>query len=213
MLQTNTLIILYNTQERSNLKGISHQNLNIMTKIFFLLLTAASLAACNANDATVKGTADSTAKTNPETNTTENVTLPYTVTRTPDWEWGSLANVAVAMNTLKAYVDNNMAGVSQYLADSVEFYTDNIAFKGTKDSLVKFFTAHRNTMDTIDIRMHDYESVKSKARGEEWVGMWYTETSQKKGGAKDSAMVMDDIKIVNGKVAIIDSKGRRLAKK
>lgn len=181
-----------------------------MKKIVFLLFPVVLLAACS-NDATVKGTADSSAATNTGAET-ENVALPYTVAKTPDWERGDLANVAVAMNTLKAFVDNDMTGIQQYLADSVEFYTDNIAFKGTRDSLVKFFTMYRNKLDTIDIRMHDYESVKSKSRGEEWVGLWYTETDQQKGGAKDSAMVMDDIKIVNGKVATIDSKARRLTK-
>jgi hypothetical protein len=182
-----------------------------MKKIVLLLLPTTLFFACT-NDATVKGTADSTETTTKATET-ENVVLPYTVARTPDWERGSLSNVAIAMNTLKAFVDNDMTGIQQYLADSVEFYTDNIAFKGTRDSLAKFFTMYRNKMDTIDIRMHDYESVKSKTRGEEWVSMWYTETDQVKGGAKDSSMVMDDIKIVNGKVAIIDSKARRLTKK
>jgi len=188
---------------------------NAMKKIIFLLLPASLLAACNSNDATVKSATDSSGVTKeaPETRTAETVALPYTVTQTPDWEPGNPANVALAMNCLKAFVDKDMAGIGQYLADSVEFYTDNVAFRGTRDSLVKFFTAYRNKLDTIGIRMHDYESVKSKARGEEWVGMWYTETNQQQGGAKDSAMVMDDIKIVNGKVAIIDSKGRRLARR
>lgn len=183
-----------------------------MKKIVLLLLPAAFLFACNAHDATVKGTADSTTTTttSPET---ENVSLPYTVAPTPDWERGNLANVAVAMNTLKAYVDGDMARVGQYLADSVEFYTDNVAFKGTRDSLVKFFTAHRSKMDSITVKMLDYESVKSKARGEEWVSLWYTEADKAKGGATDSFMVMDDIRVVNGKVAIIDSKGRKLVKK
>jgi hypothetical protein len=64
----------------------------------------------------------------------------------------------------------------------------------------------------MHVRMQDYESVKSKNRGEEWVALWYTETVKLKGGKTDSAMVMDDIKIVDGKVAIIDSKMRRLTK-
>jgi hypothetical protein len=196
------------------LKGNHSPKPPIMRKIVLLLLPAALLFACNANDATVKSSADSvtteTTKTEPET---ENVSLPYTVAQTPDWERGPLTNVAVAMNTLKAYVDGDMARIGQYLADSVAFYTDNVAFKGSRDSLVNFFTTYRSKTDSIDIRMHDYESVKSKSRGEEWVSLWYTETNQTKGGAMDSAMVMDDIKIVNGKVAIIDSKGRRLVKK
>lgn len=174
-------------------------------RLFPLLL----LAACNSSETVtaVKGATDSTAATE-----TESVALPYTVDHAPDWEWGSQANVAVAMNTLKAYVDNDMTTMGQYLADSVEFHADMVRFKGTRDSLVKFLTAHRAEEDSINIRMHDYESVKSKARGEEWVAMWYTETNKPKGGSMDSTMVMDDIKIVNGKVAIIDTKGRRLVK-
>jgi hypothetical protein len=185
-----------------------------MKRIISLLLPAAFLFACNANDATVKGSADSVNTASTETEPeTETVSLPYTVAKTPDWERGSLANVALAMNTLKAYADNNMTGMGEYLADSVEFYTDNIAIKGSRDSLVKFFTKNRNLMDTVSIRMHDYESVRSKSRGEEWVGLWYTETDKIKGSPIDSSLFMDDIKIVNGKVAVIDSKGRRLVKK
>ncbi len=65
----------------------------------------------------------------------------------------------------------------------------------------------------MHVKMHDYESVKSKNRGEEWVGLWYTETVTPKNGKTDSAMVMDDVKIVNGKVALIDTKMRRLTKR
>jgi hypothetical protein len=179
-----------------------------MKKILLPLLAAAFLFSCNANNTTaVKGAADSTATTKAEP-----LNLPFNVAKTPDWEMGDPAHVATAMNTLKAFVDNDMTAIRQYLADSVEFYSDNISFKGTKDSLVKFFVTMRGKLDTIDINMQDYESVKSKARGEEWVSMWYVEADQAKNGTRDSSMVMDDIKIVNGKVAIIDSKGRRLAK-
>ncbi len=62
------------------------------------------------------------------------------------------------------------------------------------------------------MRMQDYESVRSKNRGEDWVSLWYTETTKPNGGKTDSTMVMDDIRIVNGKVAVIDSKMRRLTK-
>ena len=175
-----------------------------MRKIIIFFLAAAFLFACNANDSTtVKGATDSTAKTEP-------LNLPFKVAKTPDWERGDPSHVTLAMNTLKAFVDNDMTGIKQYLADSVEFYTDGIKFKGPRDSLVKMFTRYRGERSRIDINMHDYESVKSKTRGEEWVSMWYTENNVSNAGVSDSFMVMDDIKIVNGKVAIIDSKGRKL---
>ena len=175
-----------------------------MRRIIILFLAAAFLISCNANNTPeVKGAADSTGKM-------EAPNLPFTVDKTPDWETGNPSHVALAMNTLKAFVDNDMTGIKQYLADSVEFYTDGIKFKGSRDSLIKVFTEFRGALSRIDIKMHDYESVKSKSRGEEWVGMWYTENDVNKAGVNDSSMVMDDIKIVNGKVALIDSKGRKL---
>ena len=179
----------------------------MMKKIFLLLVPAGLLFACNNETATVDNTnSDTTAATAP-------VTLPYAVDRTPDWEIGDQGHVAIAMNTLKGYEQNDMAAVASNLADSVEFYADGMSFKGSKDSLVQMMSSYRNNYDTVMIKMHDYESVKSKNRGEEWVGLWYTETVTPKGGKTDSAMTMDDIKIVNGKVTIIDSKMRHLVKK
>ena len=179
----------------------------MMKKIFLLLVPASLLFSCNNETATGDNTnSDTTVAKAP-------VTLPYVVDRTPDWEIGDEANVAVAMNTLKGYEQNDMAAVASNLADSVEFYADGMSFKGSKDSLVQMMSSYRNNYDTVMIKMHDYESVKSKNRGEEWVGLWYTETVTPKGGKTDSAMTMDDIKIVNGKVTIIDSKMRHLVKK
>lgn len=181
-----------------------------MRKLFLPLFASAAFVACSSNETTaVKGATDSTTTAA----SAEMPKLPYTVAHTPDWQPGDPAHVALAMNTLKAYVDNDTTSLQRYLADSVALYADNYSFKGPKDSLIRFLTDSRNQTGNIDIRMQDYESVKSKARGEEWVGMWYMETDDRKNGAKDSVMVMDDIRIVNGKVAVIDSKSRRLAKK
>lgn len=180
-----------------------------MKKILPLLLSASLLLACNDEKSATVTTStegDSTAKG-------QTANLPYKVDRTPDWERGDEAHVAVAMNTLRAFEVNDMTALQQHLADSVEFYYDNVSFKGTKDSLIKFFTGMRNGIDNMHVNMHDYETVKSKSRGEEWVGLWYTETFTPKGGKTDSTMVMDDIKIMNGKVAIIDSKMRHITKK
>jgi hypothetical protein len=62
------------------------------------------------------------------------------------------------------------------------------------------------------IDMHDWESVKSKSRNEEYVTMWYTEKTTDLKGRKDSANYTDDVKIVNGKIAEIDSKVQHFPK-
>src|SRR5918993_2675326 len=101
-----------------------------MKKILGLLSFATILFSCN-NENT--GTDISSSA---DTLKNENVSLPYKVQKTPDWEKGSDANTLVAMNTLRAFETNDMNALRQYLADSVEFYLDTIKFKGTKDSLI-----------------------------------------------------------------------------
>ena len=182
----------------------------MMKKIFLLLVPASLLLfSCNNETGTI-GTTNSDTSNSSVSKAPAN--LPYVVDRTPDWEIGDGAHVAVAMNTLKGYELNDMTAVASNLADSVEFYVDGVSFKGSKDSLVQMISNYRKSYDTVMIKMHDYESVKSKNRGEEWVGLWYTETVTK-AGKTDSAMTMDDVKIVNGKVALIDSKMRKLVSK
>ena len=172
-----------------------------MKKLFGLLSITIILFACSDDKA-------SSDAPSPDAPKKENVSLPYKVEKTPDWETGSDANVAVAMNCLRAFETNDMNAIGQYLADSVEFYVDTINFKGTKDELIKLLTGFRNSLESISVDMKDYESVKSKNRGEEWVGLWYVEDIKPKDGKAFSQLSMDDIKIIGGKVALIDSKSR-----
>ncbi len=180
---------------------INPQNQNNMKKLFALLSIAIILSACS--DSTAGS--DTSSSDAPKK---ESVSFPYKVEKTPDWEFGSESNVAVAMNTLRAFETNDMNTIGQYLADSVEFYVDTVNFKGTKEELIKYFTGFRGALESISIEMKDYESVKSKTRGEEWVGLWYVEDIKPKGGKSFTQMSMDDIKMIGGKVALIDSKSR-----
>ena len=186
-----------------------------MKKLLFLLLPAALFFSCSDNKSTTEIASGDSVTTNKMDNDgdDDDVALPYTMRGKADWKRASAGNAAIAMNTLRAYEMNDIEGMRQYLADTVEFFVDNWSFKGSRDSTIAMMTDHRRGTDSISINMHDYESVKSKSRNEEWVSLWYTETSKMKGGKLDSARVMDDIKIVNGKVAVIDSKMRRLMAK
>lgn len=188
-----------------------------MKKILLVLLPAALMFGCSDNKSTSETVSGDSLTTNKmdddDDDDKDDVTMPYVLPRKPDWKRGPNSNAAVAMNTLRAYETNDMSAMQQYLADTVEFHVDNYSFKGSRDSTVAMFTKHRAGVDSVSIKMHDFESVKSKSRNEQWVSLWYTEVSKMKGGKLDSAMVMDDIKIVNGKVALIDSKMRRLVAK
>ncbi len=176
-----------------------------MKKISSLLLLAFTVVACN--NAPIEPDANAAQKNAADS---QAIAMPYPVASEPDWERGRKENVAIAMNTLKAYETNDMNALQQLLADSVTFYADNFSFKGSRDSLVQLMKTHRDEYNNIAINMLDYESVKSKKRGEEWVSLWYTEMQTSKNNKTDSVYVMDDMKIVNGKVAEIDSKARRI---
>ena len=54
--------------------------------------------------------------------------------------------------------------------------------------------------------MDDWETVHGKDNHEGWVSLWYKEVWTSKDGKMDSTHNMDDIKIENGKIKVIDSK-------
>jgi hypothetical protein len=139
--------------------------------------------------------------------------LPYTVTRISDWEKGDDKNIPIPMTVLKCYEVKDFISIKNYLADTVEFNYNNGQFKGSRDQFIRFLKNFRNQRLNVKITMNDYESVRSKPRNEDWVSLWYTETVTNLKGEVDSAQVMDDYKIVKGKVAYIDTKHRRLGQK
>ena len=56
--------------------------------------------------------------------------------------------------------------------------------------------------------MEDFESVKFKDEKEEWVSLWYKEIWEDQKGKKDSVQTMDDLRIENGKIALLNQKVR-----
>jgi hypothetical protein len=57
--------------------------------------------------------------------------------------------------------------------------------------------------------MEDYEAVQSKDKKDEWVSLWYKAVNTDKKGKVDSVFKMFDLKIENGKIAVLDQKQRR----
>ena len=178
-----------------------------MKKFFFYLLLTTSIIACN--NAPIEPDPNEAKKDSAEK--AQALSMPYNVPNQPDWERGNIENVAIAMRALKAYEMADLNTMQQLMADSIAFHTDNFSFAGSRDSLISFMKMGRERYDSMTINMQDYESVKSKKRGEEWVSLWYTKTQ--KGSSVDSFFVMDDMKIVNGKIAEVDSKARRIPAK
>jgi hypothetical protein len=171
------------------------------------VLVAAVMLCVSCKDADKTNTDAAKATTTASTTATK-VSLAYTTKETPAWEWGGEENIATAMNALKGFETNSLDNTRQYFGDSAEFRGDYWHFKGTADSLVTEMKKYRATYASYAIKMEDYESVKNKSNGDEYVSMWYQETYTDSKGKTDSVYVMDDLKFVNGKIKSIDSKVR-----
>ena len=112
----------------------------------------------------------------------------------------------MVMKSLKAYEDGDIASCVTAFGDSVTLRFDRFFARLSNDSLKKFFTASRANFTSTKVHMNDWESVISKDKKDEYVTLWYKEVSTDKKGKIDSVSVVDDLKIVNGKIVELDQK-------
>ena len=176
-----------------------------MKKVFLIFGTAILFIACND-----KKEADGTASEKDATST-EQINYAYTPSNHPpdNWDIGDMKNVAIVLNSLKAWEEGNVDECLTAFADSVRWTADKKKKKMSKAELRDFFNEYRPNLSSVKIVMDDYESVISKDKKDEWVSMWYKEITTDKDGKTDSLYYMDDAKIENGKIVLIDSKHRR----
>ena len=62
----------------------------------------------------------------------------------------------------------------------------------------------------MNVKMDDWESVSSNDKKEEWVTLWYRQSWEDTKGKKDSADIIDDMNIKNGKIIRLDEYTRKL---
>jgi hypothetical protein len=145
----------------------------------------------------------------------ENLVYAYTLKDHPsdNWDRGDQKNVVLVLNSSKAFENNNLDECVRNFADSIELYFDEFEANLSKGSTKKFLQAARDGVKKLVIEMEDYQSVISKDKTREWVSLWYKEISTDNKGVTDSIFHMDDVRIVNGKIATIDEKSRKYSKK
>lgn len=131
---------------------------------------------------------------------TASVTYPYTLEKPDNWDIGSKENTLLVMNALKAFEDNKIEDCISYFSDTVRWRADYVDMTVGKDSLKAAMTNLRNSLQAIQVKMSDFESVVSKDKKDEWVTLWYTEIVTDKTGKVDSLSMINDIKIANGKI-------------
>ena len=182
-----------------------------MKQLFLFLFAAGILAACNDADKT----ANEDSKTDPKVASASDAKMDYAYTiENPDkWEWGNKENTKMVLASLKSYETGNMEEAIKPFADSVELMFDGMHGKFSKDSARTMFTESWKRNKSMKIKMEDFIPVISKDGKDEWVSLWYVEKWEDQKGVWDSVYVMDDVKIKDGKIILIDQKIRHYPKK
>ena len=138
---------------------------------------------------------------------TQKIDYPYTLDEPySNWQPGDKKYIQTVLKGLKAYETGDISESMKAFADSVVVRFDGFRAKLSKDSLAKMFAAQRGLYPSVKINMHDWESVISEDKKQEWVTLWYTESWTDKKGVSDSLALVNDLKIENGKIALLDEK-------
>lgn len=180
-----------------------------MKKLFFISVTALFVMSCNNSDNTAAKPGDTSKtafQTLPDTKTAE-LDYPYKLDQPyQNWQAGDQKHAVTAMKSLKNFETGDVAACMTGFGDSVDVRFDNYRAKLSNDSLKKQFTEQRAGYASLTIKMDDWESTISSDKKTEWVTMWYKEIWTDKKGKTDSLAVVDDCKIMNGKVVVLDEK-------
>ncbi len=136
--------------------------------------------------------------------------IPYELDHPIDnWVPGNMENIPLVLNSLKAWEERRFEESITAFADSVKLEFDGMEKKLPKDSLLAWMKAEK---DMVRVVLQDVESVKSKDGKDEYVSIWYKEIRTNPAGKVDSVELMDDVKIENGKIILLNSKSRKYPK-
>jgi hypothetical protein len=177
-----------------------------MKKNSLLFLTAIVFASCNSGTATKDAMNDSSTSTASATT----MNYPYTIDHPDYWDMGSNENTMAALSALKAYENGDVPASLKYFGDSVRVEFDALDTIVSNDGLKAMFTKQRSNYKSMDIKMSDWESVISKDKAAEWVTIWYTQKWEDMNGVQDSADVINDLKMKDGKIVQLDEFTRKL---
>lgn len=175
-----------------------------MRNLLFII-SGTCLLSCNTAGTTKTGN-DSTATTAsaPE----EKVSYAYTIEHPDTWEQGDKKNTAIVLASLKAFENGDIASAVTAFADTVKLEFDYYEARLSHDSLTAMFTKERGKLKSMTIRMEDWESVTSKDKSMEYVSLWYKQIITDEKGKVDSVECMDDMRMKNGKIILLNEKIR-----
>jgi hypothetical protein len=186
-----------------------HKTLNMKQTLVIAFTALFSFGCSDKSSTTDTKTTDTTTTTKMASASApaEKLDYPYTLEKPyQDWQPGDQKHAVNVMKSLKAYETGDINACAAGFGDSVDLRFDNYRTRVSNDSLKKMFTRSRDELSALKIDMGDWESVISKDKTTEYVTLWYKETTTTKKGKTDSLSVIDDTKIVNGKIVELDQK-------
>ncbi len=176
-----------------------------MKQFFFFICALFFAIACNNPQATSDKMASDSTTT--DAAATTDLNFPYTLDEPyKDWQPGNRQHAVTVMNMLKAWQSKNAAECASYFGDTVDLRLDYFHKKIAHDSIPAMLESSWADYASVDIKMQDWESVISKDKKDEWVTLWYKQTWVDKKGKTDSMNMVNDAKIVNGKIVVFDEK-------
>jgi hypothetical protein len=179
-----------------------------MKKTLLLACVVVAISSCNSNQP-----AANTATAAPVADTTVAEKIDYAYLpagHVPDyWDRGDQKNIALVLKSLKAFENGNVDESLSAFADTLYWTADGINGKYSKADMKKIFTDVWSKVSAMKIAMEDYEAVVSKDKKENYVSLWYKHTTTYKSGKVDSTFTMDDLRIENGKITVLDEKSRK----
>lgn len=173
-----------------------------------MLVAVIAIFAMSCNNASTKENATTAADSS-----SEKIDYAYLPANHPPdyWDRGDQKNIALVLKSLKGFETKNIQQALEPFADSILWQVGGFDAKISKDSLRSIFTNDLKNIASVKIIMNDYESVISKDKKSEYVSLWYKQINTDTKGKVDSAICMDDAKIVNGKIVELEEKVRPLA--
>ena len=175
-----------------------------MKQVFFVAFGAFLLQGCKPANTETAGS-DSTTKAGPQE---EDVQYAYTIEHPDNCETGDKQNTAIVLKSLKAFENGDVEACVQAFADTVRIEMDGFEATLSNDSLKAMFTRERGKLKSMKINMEDWESVVSKDKSLEYVSLWYKQYTTDASGKTDSVECMDDLRMKNGKIVLLNEKIR-----
>ena len=182
-----------------------------MKKFLIICAVVVAVSACNDAGTSTAAGGDSTKTFETKSDAAKIPEMAFPLDKPyKNWQPGNPQHAAMVMKSLKGFIDGDMNAAILDFGDSVELGFDYYQAKLSKDSLKASFTMQRANYTSITIKMSDWESVIAADKSEEWVTLWYKQYQTDKKGVVDSVAVVDDCKIVNGKIVVLDEKIQHL---